>query len=277
MPSLLVLIKQVPMPDAMTTTAEGTMDRSAKVRSIMNPFCKRALEEALRYRDKTSGTVTVISMGPPSFIQTLKEAIRMGADDAYLLTDRKLAASDTLATARALAATIETLTKQHDKQFDLIFTGKQTIDGDTGHVGPQVAERLDIPQITYVEDLTLQPTGIKALRRTDEGYREVEFQYPALVTVTLYANVPRGPTMKNSIRAHNYEVPRFSVEDIGLTEKETGIQGSATTVRRVRNVVVDRPPCTITSGEIIPEKIDHLFTLLNTTSTMEENPDESPN
>ncbi len=220
----------------MRTTAEGLMDRN--VASQMNPYCKHALEEALRLKDTLGGTVTVLSMGPPSFVQSLKEALSMGADKAYLLTDRRLAGSDTWATAHALTAAIRTIGK-----FDAIFAGIQTIDGDTGHVGPQVAERLGIPQVTYITAAEYHEDYIIATRRVEKGYQKVKVRYPVLLTVTKYANQPRGPRLKYAIRAKKQEIKFLSIDDVGLKAEEVGLEGSPTVVARVKNVVFERPPC----------------------------------
>ena len=139
-----VLIKQVPKPKAMRTTEQGFMDRN--VESIMNPFCAHALEEALRFKERVSGELTVFTMGPSSFQQSLRAAMSRGADAAYHLSDRALAGSDTMATSKALANLVKTA-----GGVDILFAGLQTIDGDTAHVGPEVAEHLGFNQITYVE------------------------------------------------------------------------------------------------------------------------------
>jgi electron transfer flavoprotein beta subunit len=233
--NILVLIKQVPLPKEMKTTKEGFMARTG-VRSIMNPYCKHAVEEALRFREQIGGKCTVLSMGPPSFEQSLREALSMGADDAYLLTDRRLAGSDTMATAQALTKAI----KKIGPEFDIIFAGIQTIDGDTGHVGPQVAERIGYAQITYVDQLLHQGETIQARRITEHGFEIVEAIYPIVVTVTKYANVPRGPRLKYAIKARQYHIKRLKVS-------------------------FDRPPCHLLDGLTPKEKVDGLIKFLQLT------------
>ncbi len=253
--NILVLIKQVPLPKEMKTTAEGFMARTG-VKSIMNPYCKHALEEAIRFKERIGGTITTLSMGPPSFEQSIREALSMGADEAYLLTDRRLAGSDTMATAHALALTIEKI----DRDFKIIFSGIQTIDGDTGHVGPQVAERLGFNQVTYIDKIEPQKNGtIIARRIVESGYEIVEAPYPVLITVTKYANVPRGPRLKYAIKAKKYQINQLNIDTIGLTEDEAGISGSPTIVSQVRNVKVERPPCQIIQGASSAEKLDLLI------------------
>jgi electron transfer flavoprotein alpha/beta subunit len=263
--NILVLIKQVPLPKEMRTTKEGFMART-DVRSIINPYCKHALEEALRFRETIGepATIYVLSMGPPSFEQSLREALSMGADEAFLLTDRRLAGSDTMATAFALARAIKVI----GMNFKIIFAGIQTIDGDTGHVGPQVAERLQLNQITYIENLKQQKFGsIIARRLVESGYEMIEAPYPVLVTVTKYANVPRGPRLRFAIRARKYQINKLNIDDIGLSEKEAGITGSPTIVTSVKNVKLERPPCKIIGGTSSKETLDVLLHSLKSTKS----------
>ncbi|MHA2167666.1 MAG: electron transfer flavoprotein subunit beta/FixA family protein [Candidatus Hodarchaeales archaeon] len=253
MVSIMVLIKQVPLPKEMRTSEDGFMQRTG-VKSIINPYCKHALEEALRFKEKVGGMITVLSMGPSSFEQSLKEALALGANEAYLLTDRKLAGSDTMATARALSMAIKKI-----GEFNIIFTGIQTIDGDTGHVGPQVAERLGYNQITYIDQLQPQKGSVVARRLVERGYEMVEAPYPLLVTVTKYANIPRGQTLKHAIRSRKYTINRLNISDIGLRPEDAGIDGSPTIVSKVRKVKFERPPCKIIDGSPTESKIATLL------------------
>lgn len=253
---IAVLIKQVPVPKAMRTTAEGLMDRS--VDSMMNPFCKHALEAALRVKDKHDAEITVFSMGPPNFQQSLREALSMGADHAYLLSDRRLAGSDTWATAFALSHLIRKV-----GTFDLYFAGLQTIDGDTAHVGPQVAERLGIPHIAYVEDVHLEETPqgrVARVRRLMEGgWLEYETPLPSLLTITNTGNIPRGPSLKYAIRARNADINILNIDDVGIPEEKVGLAGSPTIVWRVKNVVIDRPPCVFFDEGSVEDKVAGLL------------------
>ena len=252
---ILTLIKQVPIPKMMRTTGEGFMDRS--VASQMNPYCKHALEEALRVKDTLGGEVTVLSMGPPSFVQSLKEALAMGADHAYLLTDRRLAGSDTMATAKALSKAIN-----HIGEFDIIFAGIQTIDGDTGHVGPQVAERLGMNQVTYVIEAEYHEDHVIAKRRIEMGYQKIKVKYPVLLTITKLANTPRGPALRHAIRAKEHAIKFLSIDDIGLPPEEAGIPGSPTVVARVKNVVFERPPCKFIENMSPEKEVEKMIELL---------------
>lgn len=230
-----ILLKQVPLQ--MKAGADGLMDRSGA--SQINPYCKHALEEAIKLKNAISGsTLTVISMGPPFFEKSLREAISMGADEAILLSDRKLAGSDTMATAKALSKCIET--HANGKQFDVIFAGLQTVDGDTAHVPAQVAERLKYDQVTYVEKVIPVEKGLEVQRLIEQGTQKLFVPFPALLSVTNTANTPRGPYLKGSMLAKNAEIKYYTVEDIGVDPSEVGLNGSPTVVSKVKNVQSDR-------------------------------------
>ncbi len=252
---IAVLIKQVPIPSKMRATKEGLMDRS--VASMMNPYCKHALEAALELKDtigEDKAEIWVISMGPPNFEQSLREALSMGADHAVLLSDRKLAGSDTYATAKALGTLIQKL----GIKFNIVFAGLQTIDGDTAHVGPQVAERLGIPHVSYVEKIDFYGDHVIVRRILEGGTITYKVPLPALLTITNTANKPRGPRLKYAMRARKKEISVYSVDDIGLTAEEVGALGSPTLVYRVKNVTHDRPPCQFMEGETVEEKVEML-------------------
>ncbi|HEY9886594.1 MAG TPA: electron transfer flavoprotein subunit beta/FixA family protein, partial [Vampirovibrionales bacterium] len=176
--NIFVLAKQVPDQSAKAgINADGTIDR-AKAKKMINPFDRYALQAALEARRRWGGKITVISMGPPAAEEILLEAIEHGVDQCRLLSDRRLAASDTLATSYALWKTVE-----HLQPFDLIFCGLQTTDGDTAQVGPSLAERLDISQVTYCEDFRLENNKVVARRVIEGGYQWVKSDLPCLVTV----------------------------------------------------------------------------------------------
>src|SRR5574344_990373 len=183
---IIVCIKQVPdTTEIKIKPVTGTLIREG-VPSIINPDDKGGLELALELKDQLNAHVTVITMGPPQADTVLREALAMGADHAILLTDRKFAGADTLATSSALSGALRTL------KYDLIITGRQAIDGDTAQVGPQIAEMLDLPQVTYVEDLKMKSEHVMEIRKqTEEGYEMLEVEQPALVTVLASAKQPR--------------------------------------------------------------------------------------
>jgi electron transfer flavoprotein beta subunit len=194
----IVCVKQVPDTANITVDAmkeDGTVNRAA-LPAIFNPEDLRALETALQVRDLHGGTVTVLSMGPPKAGDVLRECLYRGADRAILLTDRRAAASDTLATSYILARAIRMIAR-----YDLVFCGRQAIDGDTAQVGPQTAEKLGITQITYLEDLiTLADGTLRVRRNVGNGWEVVEARLPVLVTVLESANRPRPPAAKRVMR-----------------------------------------------------------------------------
>lgn len=194
----IVLVKQV--PDTANVTAEamkedGTVNRGA-LPAIFNPEDLHALETALQVRDEHGGTVTALSMGPPKAAEILRDCLFRGADRAVLLTDRRAAASDTLATSYILSQAVKTIGR-----FDFVFCGRQAIDGDTAQVGPQCAEKLGIPQITYLEQITDLSDGVVRIRRdVGNGWEIVEARLPVLVTVIETANQPRPAAVKRVMR-----------------------------------------------------------------------------
>jgi electron transfer flavoprotein beta subunit len=194
----IVCVKQVPDTANVTADAmkeDGTVNRSA-LSAIFNPEDLHALEAALALRDAHGGTVTVLTMGPPKAAEVLRECLYRGADRAILLTDRRAAASDTLATSYILQQAIRTIGR-----YDLIFCGRQAIDGDTAQVGPQIAEKLDIPQITYLERLVdLAGDVIQVQRNVGQGWEIVEARLPVLITVIDTANRPRPPSARRVMR-----------------------------------------------------------------------------
>ncbi len=211
----IVCVKQV--PDTANITAEamkedGTVNRAA-LPAIFNPEDLRALETALQVRDEHGGTVTAISMGPPKAADVLRDCLYRGADRAILLTDRRAAASDTLATSYILAQAIQTIGR-----YDFVFCGRQAIDGDTAQVGPQLAEKLGIPQVTYLEQLVSLRDGVVQIRRnTGHGWEIVESRLPVLVTVIESANRPRPPAAKRVMR---YKKARVEAEITADVQRE---------------------------------------------------------
>jgi electron transfer flavoprotein beta subunit len=264
----IVLVKQVPDTHNITgdvMTPEGTMNRGA-LSAIFNPEDLNALEMALALRDKYGGTVTVITMGPPKAADILRESLYRGADEVILLTDRKFAGADTLATSYVLKCAVEKC-----GAYDLVFCGRQAIDGDTAQVGPQTAEKLGIPQITYAETvLDLKGGNITVSRALDLGTEIVRCKLPCLLTVVSSANTPRPPSARKMIEyklaatpleyaalvkrwpefadepslaahleAHNLKIPVWTAEDIGAREDTIGLAGSPTQVHKINFVVLE--------------------------------------
>jgi electron transfer flavoprotein beta subunit len=224
---IVVCIKQVPDTTEIKLNPEtGTMIRDG-VPSIMNPDDKGGLEMALQLKDQHGAQVTVITMGPPQADAILREALAMGADRAILLTDRKFAGADTLATSNALAAAIRKL------EFDLLITGRQAIDGDTAQVGPQIAEILDLPQVTYVDGIEQVSTKTLTIKKsTEEGYQIVEVDMPCLITVLASANKSRYMSVRGIVEAYKHDVEIWGFSNIEVAEEKLGLSGSPTRVAK---------------------------------------------
>jgi electron transfer flavoprotein alpha/beta subunit len=225
--NIIVCIKQVPdTNEVKIDPVKGTLIREG-VPSIINPDDKNALEEALRIKDEFGDVkVTVLSMGPPQAEVALVEAIAMGADEAYLLSDRAVAGSDTWATSTALSAAI-----RYIGDFDIILCGRQAIDGDTAQVGPQIAEHLGIPQITYVEDLKIEGRKVIAKRALEDGYYVIESEMPVLLTAIKELNTPRYPSIKGIYEAFKGDkIKVVSAKDVNADMENIGLDGSPTNV-----------------------------------------------
>ena len=255
----IVLVKQVPDTRAVTgevMTAEGTMNRSA-LPAIFNPEDLNALEMALQIKEQHGGTVTVLTMGPMQAAEVLREALYRGADRVVLLTDRKFAGADTQATSYTLAKAVQKL-----GAYDLILCGRQAIDGDTAQVGPQVAEKLKLPQITYVEEiLEIMKNKIVAKRRLERGVETVSAPLPLVLTVNgtapdcrsrnarLLMKYKHAKTVSemqsaNEDYLHLYNdrpylnITEWSVNDIQTEPAQLGLNGSPTKVKKIENVVL---------------------------------------
>lgn len=281
---VVVCIKQVPETTEVKINPEtGTLMREG-VPAIVNPFDLYALEEGLRLREKYGGSVTVITMGPPQAKEALLETISMGADEAILVSDRAFAGADTLATSYTLAQTI-----RRKGAFDLIICGKQAIDGDTAQVGPQIAEKLGIPQITYAEAITsLEGDEIVVERAFPLGREWVKCKLPCLLTVVGSANRPRPPSARKRIERkmaatpleyrtlltkwpefesedkldaylteHDLKIPVWTADDLGADLDKLGLAGSPTQVYKVNFVVLET-----TESKEIPANQDGINALI---------------
>lgn len=267
--NILVFAKQVPDTKNITGKAmkeDGTVNRAA-LPAIFNPEDLNALETALQLREKHGGKVTVVTMGPPTAANLLRQALYMGADETVLLTDRKFAGADTLATSYALACAAKKIGK-----FDVIFCGHQAIDGDTAQVGPQLAEKLNIPQITFIEEIKDVKHGKLTARGIIEGgYEVVEAKMPVLLTVLGSANTPRPASARRimqykkavtkselaakhgnhayenagllideekALRAKNLWIHEWTASDVGADPNRIGLAGSPTKVKAIQSVVL---------------------------------------
>ncbi len=265
---MVVLVKQVPDTKNITgeaMKADGTVNRAA-LPAVFNPEDLHALEMALQVREQYGGTVMVISMGPPSAVEVLKDALYRGADRVFLISDRAFAGSDTLATSFALKQAIQT--KFPD--VDIVFCGRQAIDGDTAQVGPQTAEKLDIAQVTYVESIEhLEKKKIKVRKLIDDGSEIMEAPLPVLLTVTDTANEPRPYMAKRLLKYRkaatdfglHEQLPKYpkfkepealkkhlagkgifiemwNAEDIGADPGQIGFAGSPTMVKKIESITL---------------------------------------
>jgi electron transfer flavoprotein beta subunit len=272
----IVLVKQVPDTtniSGQVMKEDGTVNR-AKLPAIFNFEDKVALEFALRIKDECGGKVTAVTMGPPRASDVLRECLYMGADEAYLITDRKFAGADTLATSYVLSEAIKKI-----GDYDFVFAGRQAIDGDTAQVGPQTAEKLDIPQITYAEEiLQIKDNSVRVRRKIDGGYEILECKLPVLMTVLKDAAEPRPFGAKrvmaykgaksllelekmaegNSLlyidklvyeyKSRSLFIPTLTADDLHIDVARCGIKGSPTKVYAIESVVL---------GGSEPVKIDN--------------------
>jgi electron transfer flavoprotein beta subunit len=252
---IVVCIKQVPdTTDVKINPKTNTLIREG-VASITNPFDEYAVEEALRLKDKHGGEVHVISMGPPQAIEILKNALAVGADKVYLISDKAFAGADTLATAYTLAKTIQMI-----GGADLVICGKQAIDGDTAQVGPGVATRLGIPQLTYVSKVReIDPVKKRIVveRLLENGREVVESSLPVLMTVVKDINEPRHPSLLGIKRVAKAPIPILTAEDIGADENRIGLKGSPTWVVRIFS-----PEARGAGGEILKGDLAEVVPLL---------------
>ncbi|MBR3100534.1 MAG: electron transfer flavoprotein subunit beta/FixA family protein [Muribaculaceae bacterium] len=222
---IIVCVKQVPdTTEIKIDPVKGTLIRDG-VPSIMNPDDKGGLELALRLKDQYGAHITVISMGPPQADVILREAFAMGADRAILLSDRKFAGADTLATSYALSGLCRTL------DYDLIIAGRQAIDGDTAQVGPELAEHLDLPQITYVADAKrLENGNLLVHKENEDSVQVLEVEGKCLLTVLASAFTPRYMSVNGIMKAYDREVEVWGADRIDVDESKLGLAGSPTKV-----------------------------------------------
>lgn len=223
---IIVCVKQVPdTTEVKIDKTTGTLIREG-VPSILNPDDANALEEALKLKDIYPETeVTVITMGPPQADVMLRECLAMGADHGVLVTDRAFGGSDTWATSNAISSAIKTL-----GEFDMIFAGRQAIDGDTAQVGPQISEKLDIPQVTYVQDFKVEGKTVTVRRQLEDGYEVIKVNTPVLITAVKELNEPRYMALDKIFEAYQKQVKILTIDDLDITTAEVGLKASPTRV-----------------------------------------------
>lgn len=232
--NIVVCLKQVPG----TTRVKIDPQTNALVRqgvdSVMNPLDEYALEEGVRLRERFGGKVTAISMGPPQAEQMLRGAISLGVDEAILLSDQEFTDSDTLATSYTLALAIKKI-----REYDLVLCGRQTLDGDTGQVGPQLAQMLGVPFVAYVSKVENVASGLLTVQRmVDDGHETIETVLPAVITVTKEINVPRLFSLRGMMKSKTARIPIWKAVDIQAEKHLVGLAGSATVV--VKTFVPER-------------------------------------
>ncbi len=229
---VIVCIKQVPdTKGGVKFNPDGTLDRAAML-AIMNPDDKAGLEAALRLKDQYGAEVTVLTMGLPKAADALREALAMGADKAVLVTDRVLGGADTWATSTTIAGAIRNL------EYDLIITGRQAIDGDTAQVGPQIAEHLGLPVISYAQDLKIEGNKVIVQRQYDDRYHVLEAQMPCLITALSELNEPRYMTPGGIFDAVDAEITTWGRADLKDVEDcNLGLKGSPTKIAKASDKV----------------------------------------
>jgi electron transfer flavoprotein alpha/beta subunit len=259
--TIISLIKQVPLPTEMRMGEDGLMDRT-KAKSIINIDCQFGLEAGLQLRKQyPDARLIVCSMGPQSFETSLRTALSMGYDEAYLLSDRKLGGSDTYATGLAISTMLKHLgfTRESKDPF-IILAGRQTSDGDTAHVPSQVAENIGIPQATFVESVKADGDGnVIAKRIIEGGYQMMKLPMPCAVSLTPTGIPPRKPSLSGAIKARNAKITVFGIDDIGLGTEKIGLGGSPTIVAGVVNIVSERPPVVMSEGHNDAALVDSLI------------------
>ena len=227
--NVVVCLKQVPG----TTTVEidpqtNTLVRQG-IKNVINPLDAYALEEGVRLKERFGGRVTAISMGPPQAGEMLRDAISLGADEAVLLSDGAFAGADTWATAYTLARAVERV-----GQYDLVICGRQTLDGDTGQVAPELAEMLGLPFVAYVSCIEeAADGGMRVQRMVEEGHEVIETPLPAVISVVKEINVPRLPSLRGITRSKSAEIPVWTAGDLAADENSIGLSGSATRVVKI--------------------------------------------
>ena len=251
---IAVCIKQVPETTEVKINPETNTLIREGVASITNPFDEFAVEEALLTKEKYGGEVHVLTMGPPQAMEVLKNALAVGSDKVYLLSDKAFAGADTLATAYTLAKAIEKI-----GGVDLVICGKQAIDGDTAQVGPGIATRLGIPQLTYVakvREIDLANKRIVVERMLENGREVVASSLPALITVVKDINEPRLPSLLGIKKAAKAQIPTWTAKDISVDENRVGLKGSPTWVSKIFS------PEARGGGEVLKGELSEVVPLL---------------
>jgi electron transfer flavoprotein beta subunit len=257
--NIIVCLKQVPgTTDVKIDPATNNLKREG-IQNVMNPLDTYALEEGVRLKERGGGKVTAISMGPLPAKEMLREAISLGADEAILLSDAAFAGADTWATAYTLAVAVRKI-----GAYDLVVCGRQTFDGDTGQVGPELAELLGVSLVTNVSKIEEISNGqMRVYRMVDEGHSVMQCSLPAVISVTKEINVPRIPSLRSIMRAKNAVIQTWALPEMGVDKNRVGLAGSYTRVVKVFYPTRTRQ-ATIFKGEM-PAQIESLVDKLKAT------------
>lgn len=260
----LVCIKQVVDTSKMEVDPETGRLKRNNANSIMNPVDLNALEAALALRDQVGGTVAVITMGPPQAESVLRDAVTMGADDIYLVTDRAFGGADTLATSYTLAAAISKIGMP-----DLIFCGIESIDSNTAQIGPEIAATLGISDVSGASSINYEKDGFLTItRQNGSGAEVVELKLPAVVTASPELNKPRYPSVKGILDKGNVQLHIITAADLEIDAGRIGMKGSPTQVKRVRPVVPPKKENLRIEGKESPESVDMLIDALRKISVI---------
>ncbi|MBA7621995.1 Caffeyl-CoA reductase-Etf complex subunit CarD [subsurface metagenome] len=254
--NVVVCLKQVPGTTQVKIDPQTNTLIRQGIENIINPFDTYAIEEGVRLRERTGGKVTAISMGPPQAETALREAISLGADEGILLSDPAFAGADTWATSYTISAALRKL-----GQYDLVICGRQTLDGDTGQVGPQLAEMLALPFIAYVNQIEEIADGsLRVQRMVEDGYEVIESPLPAVVTVVKEINTPRLPSLRGIARSKSATIPVWGAKELNTDPGRVGLAGSFTQVIKIFS------PQRVCQGEIFQgeaeEQVDCLVNRL---------------
>ena len=253
---IIVCIKQVPGTNEVKMDPITNTIIRENVSAIINPFDTYAIEEAVRIKERYKVEIFGLSMGIPTATEMLREAISLRVDKAMLLTDRKFAGADTLATSYALSKGIEKI-----GGYDLIICGKQATDGDTAQVGPSLAKTLGIAYATDISKIIeIKKDFMHCMKITDDGYEEIEIKLPALITVVKEINMPRLPSIKSMKKAKEAEIEIVTFNDVHADENKAGLKGSPTQVKKTFVPIHDVNSVTIEGGA--QEKADKLCEIL---------------
>ncbi|MDD3435619.1 MAG: electron transfer flavoprotein subunit beta/FixA family protein [Candidatus Gastranaerophilales bacterium] len=226
---IVLCIKQVPDTADIKWTENNTIQREG-VESVINPFDMYAIETAVRLKEKLNDAhVTVVSMGPPQAEEILKKAVSMGVDEGFLVSDRKFAGADTVATSRTLAAAI----KEKVGDADLVICGQFATDGDTAQTGPSIAQQLNFAQVTYVKEITDYKDGVLTVKKeVEDGVETIDVKLPAVLCMLKCDYEPRRPLIQGFVKAHDAKIQSYGMDDIKLSPEEVGMKGSPTYVSK---------------------------------------------